>query len=154
MSGCVCSIRPAPIGQDGKRKMGAGSGGVWRVLPTRFEGKTDILIRVNGRNIFIAECKFWTGPQGFSDTINQLLGYLSWRDTKAAIVVFNRNKDFSSVLKAIEQTADEHPLKKRGPTRESETRLRYTFASPSDANREVTVTVMAFDVPKPATDAS
>ena len=24
-----------------------------------FEGKTDILIRVQGKNIFIAECKFW-----------------------------------------------------------------------------------------------
>lgn len=28
-----------------------------------FEGKTDILIRVEGKNIFIAECKFWTGPK-------------------------------------------------------------------------------------------
>src|SRR5687767_3238803 len=25
------------------------------------EGKTDILIRVEGRNVFIAECKFWKG---------------------------------------------------------------------------------------------
>ena len=25
-------------------------------------GKTDILIRANGRNVFIAECKFWAGP--------------------------------------------------------------------------------------------
>lgn len=29
-----------------------------------YQGKTDILIRVECRNIFIAECKFWTGPQG------------------------------------------------------------------------------------------
>ena len=28
-----------------------------------FQGKTDILIRVDGRNVFIAECKFWDGPQ-------------------------------------------------------------------------------------------
>jgi hypothetical protein len=28
-----------------------------------FEGKTDILIRAEGRNIFIAECKFWKGPE-------------------------------------------------------------------------------------------
>ena len=26
-------------------------------------GKTDILIRVDGKNIFIAECKFWGGPK-------------------------------------------------------------------------------------------
>jgi hypothetical protein len=58
------------------------------------QGKTDILIRIDGKNIFIAECKFWTGPKGFTETIDQLLGYLSWRDTKAAIVMFNRKKGF------------------------------------------------------------
>jgi hypothetical protein len=34
-------------------------------------------------------------PRG--DTIAQLLGYVSWRDTKTAIVIFNRNKNFSRV---------------------------------------------------------
>ena len=47
-----------------------------------FEGKTDILIRHEGKNIFIAECKFWSGPSGLKKTIDQLLGYASWRDTK------------------------------------------------------------------------
>ncbi len=27
-----------------------------------YDGKTDILIRIDGRNIFIAECKYWGGP--------------------------------------------------------------------------------------------
>jgi len=47
-----------------------------------YEGKTDILIRVDGKNVFIAECKFWRGPKALKSTIDQLLGYLSWRDTK------------------------------------------------------------------------
>jgi hypothetical protein len=38
-----------------------------------FEGKTDILIRVDGRNIFIAECKFWKGAEGFRKTIDQFV---------------------------------------------------------------------------------
>jgi hypothetical protein len=46
-------------------------------------GKTDILIRVENRNIFIAECKFWHGPKSFNDAIDQLFGYLSWRDSKS-----------------------------------------------------------------------
>jgi len=61
-----------------------------------FEGKTDILLRVDGKNAFIAECKFWTGEKQFLETIDQLLGYLSWRDTKAAILLFNRNQNFSA----------------------------------------------------------
>ena len=56
-----------------------------------FQGKTDILIRVEGRNVFIAECKFWKGDKAFIATLDQLLSYLSWRDTKAAVLVFNRN---------------------------------------------------------------
>ena len=38
-----------------------------------YEGKTDILIRQEGRNLFIAECKFWGGPKVLTETINQLL---------------------------------------------------------------------------------
>ena len=30
-----------------------------------FEGKTDILIRADSKNIFIAECKFWKGSKAF-----------------------------------------------------------------------------------------
>lgn len=51
-----------------------------------YNGKTDILIRSGDRNIFIAECKYWGGPAVLTATINQLLGYLSWRDSKAAII--------------------------------------------------------------------
>ena len=53
------------------------------------EGKTDILIRVEGKNIFIAECKFWKGPESLKKAIDQLLDYTTWRNTKTAIVVFN-----------------------------------------------------------------
>jgi hypothetical protein len=116
-----------------------------------FEGKTDILIRVEDRNIFIAECKFWGGEKAFLETIDQLLGYLSWRDTKTAVVFFNRNRDFSNVLKTILEAAEKHPQKKRGPTKEGETRFKYVFGNPKDANRELFLTVMAFDVPKPET---
>lgn len=41
-------------------------------------GKTDILIRVNDKNIFIGECKFWKGEKKYSETIDQILGYTSW----------------------------------------------------------------------------
>jgi hypothetical protein len=73
-----------------------------------FSGKTDILIREKDRNIFIAECKFWIGGKNFLATITQLLNYLSWRDTKTAVLIFNRNKDFSGVLETIEATLTNH----------------------------------------------
>jgi len=50
----------------------------------QFPGKTDILTRVEDRNAFIAECKFWMGEKAFLAALDQLLSYLSWRDTKTA----------------------------------------------------------------------
>jgi hypothetical protein len=114
-----------------------------------FQGKTDVLIRVDGRNVFIAECKFWRGEKSFLETIDQLvLKYLGWRDTKAAVVVFNRNANFSDVLAKIPEIVLTHPNYKREVGKLDETTFRYVFAQPNDPNREITLTVLAFDTPK------
>ena len=113
-----------------------------------FNGKTDILIRADGRNIFIAECKFWSGAKDFIKTIDQLLSYLSWRDTKTAIVIFNRNKNFSQVVEAIPDAVKSHPNFKRMDDGNGEGRSRYVLAHRDDGNRELTLTVLAFDVPR------
>ena len=112
-----------------------------------FQGKTDILMRFEGKNVFIAECKFWKGEKSFLETLDQLLSYLSWRDTKAAVLIFNRNADFSAVLAKIRETAPKHPLFKRNRGASGESTFRYVFAQPNDSNREIILTVLAFDIP-------
>ena len=112
-----------------------------------YEGKTDILVRSEGRNIFIAECKFWSGPKMLTDTIDQLLGYTSWRDTKVAVIIFNRNKNFSHVLTSISDTAKTHSNFKRELNGSTETVFRYCFAHKDDKNRELFLSILAFDVP-------
>jgi hypothetical protein len=112
-----------------------------------YQGKTDILIREKDRNIVIAECKFWRGEKLFVETLDQILSYLSWRDTKVAVLIFNRNKAFSDVLIKIKNAATSHAHYKRGPTMEGETRFRYIFGNPSDHNREIILTILTFDVP-------
>ena len=116
-----------------------------------YEGKTDILIRANGKNIFIAECKYWDGAKKFIETIDQLLGYVSWRDTKTAIIIFNRNRNFSQVLGAIPDSVRSHANFKKEVDDNGEGRSRYVFAHRDDKNRELLLTVMAFDVPQPGT---
>ena len=114
-----------------------------------YEGKTDILIRTEGKNIFIAECKYWGGQRKFSKTIDQLLGYTSWRDTKTAILIFNRNKNFSKVLETIPTTVKAHPNFKRETEPDAESRFQYIFGHKDDSNREMILTVLVFDVPQP-----
>lgn len=115
-----------------------------------FEGKTDILIKSGGRNIFIAECKFWAGPQKLIETIDQLLKYASWRDTKTSIILFNKNKHFSKVLEAIPSAVKEHPNFVRSLGRPEETQFRYIFSHRDDPQRHLTLTLLAFDVPRPS----
>lgn len=112
-----------------------------------YRGKTDILIRHEGRNVFMAECKFWRGDRAFTETIDQLLGYTSWRDTKTAIILFNRNRKFSGVLTKIPQLVKTHPNHKREVPIDGESRFRHVLHHPDDTNRELILTVLAFDVP-------
>ena len=111
-------------------------------------GKTDILLRVEDRTIFIAEFKFWDGEKSLIDAIDQVLGYTSWRDTKVAIVLLSRNKNFGDVLTKAKAATVKHPHYKRGETIESETKFRYVFGNPNDHSREIILTVMVFDVPQ------
>jgi hypothetical protein len=113
-----------------------------------YQGKTDILIRSGDQNIFIAECKVWGGPAKLTESIDQLQGYLSWRDSKTALLIFNRNKDFSKVLAAIPETVKLHPnyLKEEG--RRGETGFRYAFRHKDDPAKVLHMTVLAFDIPK------
>jgi hypothetical protein len=73
------------------------------------QGKTDILIRVEDTNVFIGECKIWTGPSDFAKAINQLLRDLAWRDTKGTLLLFIRNRDVTAVIGKAVQVVQEHP---------------------------------------------
>jgi hypothetical protein len=72
------------------------------------EGKTDILLRWDGANAFIGECKFWKGPQAFRDAIEQMLGYVTWRDTKAAMIVFMRGGKPTEIMESAKKELREH----------------------------------------------
>jgi len=112
-----------------------------------FEGKTDILIRVEGKNIFVAECKFWHGPKVLQDTITQLLSYATWRDSKLAILLFNRGKSLSNVLEKTAGAVEQHPSFARRLQYDSETGFRFLINHRDDPERLLTLTVLVFDVP-------
>jgi len=111
------------------------------------KGKTDILIRHENKNLFIAECKFWDGPASLTGTIDQLLGYAQWRDTKTAILLFNRNKNFTAVIKQIPGIVQAHPNFVQQHAFASETGYRCTMRQKNDPQRHLTLTIVAFDIP-------
>jgi len=112
------------------------------------EGKTDILIRADNRNVFIGECKFWHGPASFNQAIDQLLGYLTWRDSKCALLIFNKTKDSDAVRMKSHEVMETRPEHRRTVLRNESGDSRYVLVKDSDPGREITVTIQVYDVPK------
>jgi len=110
-------------------------------------GKTDILIRQSDRNLFTGECKIWDGPKTLVSAIDQVLGYLAWRDTRAAVVLFVRRKDFGPVLEKIPLVVTQHPQFRRELRHPTASEWHYRFVQSGDPTREVTLAVMAFHLP-------
>lgn len=114
-------------------------------------GKTDILIRNDNQNVFIAECKFWKGKKGFLATIDQLLGYVTYRDTKTAIFVFVKNKDFTKVCEDIKSVTAEHSNFVKYidsyKTPKDTSAFRCEFKNKNDEEKHFYITVMAFCIP-------
>jgi hypothetical protein len=71
-------------------------------------GKTDIYLQIDKGNILSFECKFWDGYKVYQDTIDQLLGYLTWRMNYGVIIFFSRHKNFSNVLEEGKKAIREH----------------------------------------------
>lgn len=109
-------------------------------------GKTDILIRVEDRNIFIGECKFWKGQKSFDDAISQLLGYLAWRDTKCALLIFNKNKNSSDVAKKMNKVMTDRAECKRIIEVNFEGNSKYIFVKKDDPGREIIITTQLYDL--------
>lgn len=117
------------------------------------DGKSDILLRNDGDNIFIAECGMWGGPQTLSGAdevggkISQLLErYLTWRDTKTAVILFVDRDLFSSILEKIPDAVEEHPLCAGLKEKKQKNWWQYSFDRPDDGGNQVDVAILAFDV--------
>jgi hypothetical protein len=114
------------------------------------EGKTDIIIDWNGKKIFIGECKFWDGSETLERTVDQLFNYTTWRDTKTAILLFNRNKNFTNVLEQIPAVVAGHGafVERRDNNGPDSTEYRFKMRHPEDDQRTLDLTILAFDVPR------
>jgi hypothetical protein len=107
-------------------------------------GKTDILVRHENRNVFIAECKIWHGQEKFKEAIDQLLSYLVWRDSKAALIPFIRQVGVSDIIEKADATIREHCCFKRlgAPSGDPSARRNYVLHQKDDENREVRVALL------------
>jgi hypothetical protein len=113
------------------------------------KGKTDILIRYEKEIVFVAECKFWHGRKQHAETIDQILKYLTWRESKTAIIYFVDTKEILAPLKAIQDSTAEHPCFVALKNKQDQSRFNYEFHLPGDKERIVRTAILCFHLPKP-----
>lgn len=111
-------------------------------------GKTDISLRYDSSVVFVAECKYWKGEKAFLKTIDQLLGYLTWRNSKVAIVSFVQNNEFTDVLDKVKNFTKLHSNYLKELRANDETWFNYKFHLNGDRNREIDLAIISFHLPK------
>lgn len=112
-------------------------------------GKTDILIRHEKNNIFVAECKFWAGPKKHIETISQILSYLTWRDSKTAIIYFVKQKEIMQVIQKTKETTAQHENYNKLIEEKNNSWLIYQFHFPGEKDCLLKLTILLFHIPDP-----
>jgi len=113
----------------------------------RKSGKTDIRIEDQNRAAFVAECKVWRGESEINKALEQLLGYLTWRDCKASLIVFNkRNARFSELRTKLPEAIRSHQLFQKELGEQELGEWRFQMQSAEDADRRVVVHVFLFNL--------
>lgn len=113
----------------------------------RRSGKTDIRIEDQDRAAFVAECKVWRGQKELIAAVDQLLGYLTWRDCKSSILIFNKhNAKFTELLDKVPNSLTTHPNFKHDLGQRGDGEWRFVFTSQEDELRQVIVSVFVFNI--------
>jgi hypothetical protein len=113
----------------------------------RKKGKTDICIEFENRAAFVAECKLWNGDQKLSESVEQLLGYLTWRDCKTSLIIFDKDvAGFKQIQEKIPAVLKQHPYFVREEKAQHPGEWRMAFRSSEDPDRVISVYVFLFNL--------
>ena len=103
-------------------------------------GKTDISFRVDSGHVLICECKFWSGTKGYSDAVDQLFNYLTWRQNYGVLLHFCKLKNMTTAVSEGHRTVSEHSSFTAGTLyNQSETYFTSRHAHPQDADKPVEI---------------
>lgn len=111
-------------------------------------GKTDILYRHDNDNLFVAECGIWGGPKWCNEKLNQLLGYLTWRDSKASLIVFVKRNKITPILEKLDSSVRDHPNFIEHVKESGQSWNDYKIHLPEDPDRQVHIGVIAIHLPE------
>ena len=112
------------------------------------KGKTDILTRAqDGSNVFVAECKIWTGEKNLLGAIDQLLGYVTWRDTRTALIIFVKNDSITEIIEKAQSSLKTHPCFVEFKGAREKSSFSYIYHTKEDSHSRIALELMLFHYP-------
>ncbi len=103
------------------------------------KGKTDIYLNIDKGNVLICECKIWGGQALYGKTIDQLLGYLTWRQNFGIMITFVKQKNFSKILNEVQGVVTQHTSYRSGFQQISTTHFLSQHALNQDDSKNVEI---------------
>lgn len=103
------------------------------------KGKTDIYLNIDKGNILVSECKIWGGQNLYHETIDQLLGYLTWRHNFGIVITFVRQKNLTKILTEIPETIKTHHSFRTGVKEIASTHFMSQHKLNQDDDKEVEI---------------
>ncbi len=115
-------------------------------------GRTDILVRLGNRKVFIGECKIYDPKNNQSvehvvtSALDQLLNrYLVPSDNKAALLLFIRDPNVSDIMGKALASIGSHPNHLRRPVKiGAGERYDFVLHAKGDKNREIRLAFLPF----------
>ena len=90
--------------------------------------------------------KFWHGAKKFEDAIDQLLGYLTWRDRKCSLVIFDWQKNASAIVQKMHEKMAASKGHRKSISHDPTGNGRYVFVTEIDPGRENVISTLRFDI--------
>ncbi len=85
--------------------------------------------------------------QKLLEAVTQLLGYLTWKDSKTALIVFDKDvAGFTKIQEKIPEVLKQHPNFVRDGKAQDSGEWHMTFHSTDDPDRLVTIHVFLFNL--------
>jgi len=113
----------------------------------RRKGKTDIRIESESRSAFVAECKIWSGHRSVQKALDQLLSYLTWRDSKAALIIFNKHtRSFTPLPAQLAASVRNHRFFIKEQAMSEKGEIRALMRTAEDARHRIMVHAFVFNL--------
>lgn len=112
----------------------------------RKKGKTDILLNIAKGCILVMECKWWSGKKALTEAEEQILKYLTWRENYGVVILFSKNKGFTSVLEAVKDSVQKLGSYSKGFRQITDSHFESQHIFPDDENKTIEIHTLVYNL--------